>query len=170
MGVLVVRHHLEAHKVSNTGCLAPAVLANAAVTDFGSRRHRFDESALADSGSFVLFPGGIPIADVADEIEQLVVLDGSWSQARRMRARIPEIAALRSVSLGGALPPALTLRRPRRSGELATAVAIADALEATGDLEAAAGIRDAHRRLVARLVRPGRRRPGRAQRIDLRGR
>jgi DTW domain-containing protein YfiP len=67
------------------------------------------------------------------------VLDATWSQARRMFQRIPELRALPRVSLPGR--PAERLREPTVKEGMSTIEALAEALDLLGDGPAAAALR-----------------------------
>lgn len=87
-------------------------------------------------------PLGPPVHDLAKgppepACRHLIVLDGTWSQARRMSHRLQSVARLPRVSLSqvAARP---RLRRPPREGTMATLEAIAYAMgylesESTGN-------------------------------------
>ena len=153
LGVVVVMHPLEVGRRSNTGRLAPAVLVRAEKLVAGPA---LDPAVLARPNTALLWPGGAPAAPARlAAIDQVVALDGTWSQARRMRARIPAITALPSLALP-ARPRQRRLRRPRDPSESSTAEAIAIALELAGDLDAAVALRQACAGLIEVLTRPGR--------------
>ena len=156
--ILVVRHFLERHKMSGTARLVPLAVSGARIVDVGGR-DSVARDQLTDehpSGTFLLFPGGAAVADAAATIRRLVVPDGTWAQARRMRSRVPMLAALPSVSLPEG-SEALRLRDPRYRGELPTAEAIARALEVTGNAAAAALLRELYAKMHRQLTGGGRR-------------
>jgi DTW domain-containing protein YfiP len=77
---------------------------------------------------YLLYPDGEPPAAPPAGPISLVVLDGSWPQARRMLQRIPEVRGLPRLALP---PPAVArprLRRGRDAGEMSTLEAIACAI------------------------------------------
>lgn len=124
--VVVVLHHLEQHKRSNTGKLAAHVLAKGSfvVGESGPARD-------PAPGSYVLFPNAsaIPVADAsARGLVRLVVPDGTWPQAGRLARRDPACAGLPSVSLATSRPSLYGLRRSTRPHALSTFEAIAEAL------------------------------------------
>jgi DTW domain-containing protein YfiP len=89
----------------------------------------------------VLFPGPAP-GPAAPAPERIVVLDGSWSQARRMLQRIPALRALPRLALAppAPAPGAPRLRRPTVDGGVSTIEAMALALARLGEPDAAAGL------------------------------
>jgi DTW domain-containing protein YfiP len=83
--------------------------------------------------------------------DTLVVLDGSWGQARRMLQRIPPLRTMPRLSLP--VRDAERLRRPTVAGGMSTLEAIAAALELLGDAETARALEALHRLAVARSLR-----------------
>src|SRR5690349_17158136 len=81
--VVIVRHHLEQYRSSNSGRLANLALPNSVIVDHGGARGLAVLPPL--SGAWLLFPEGEPtVVAPSPPPEQLVVLDATWSQARRM--------------------------------------------------------------------------------------
>jgi tRNA-uridine aminocarboxypropyltransferase len=123
---VILRHVAERAKASNTARLAGLALENVEI-----REHGAGEAAAAelDAGSWLLYPEGPPWEPARGVPSQLVVLDGTWAQARRMRQRLPALRGLPILSL----PPGhgrdrLRLRRPPRPGAMSTLEAIARAV------------------------------------------
>lgn len=168
--VVVVRHRTEVHRSSNTGWLVGRALQNASVHDFGLLGHPLDLREHVGPHAWVLGPGApvpavrtdAPAGRVANEHGPvMVVLDGSWAQVRTMRARIPPLPSLATLTLSG--PDAATprMRRPLQEGYLATIEAVAAALEWFGDERAGHELRTVFAIQVARM-RQMRGRAGRA--------
>ncbi len=151
--VVIYRHTVERHKMSGTARLIPMAVTGARIVDVGGSgaapRTSVDEAF--ETGTYLLFPGGRTIRSVSG-IVRLVVPDGTWSQTRRMRTRVPALASLPTVSvpLG---PATLRLRDPRRPDELATAVAVARALESLGECSGAAQLLLLYERMHEMLTR-----------------
>ena len=125
--VLVVRHYRERRLGSNSGRLVLLALERARVVDWGLReRPELDFSGdtwvLAAEGGTV--PERMP--------ERIVAMDGSWRQARKMLRRVPGVLELPKLSLKSV--PRLRMRRQHLVNGMATAEAIAMALDAVGDL------------------------------------
>jgi DTW domain-containing protein len=134
--VVVVVHHEEAQKPTNTGLLAARCLASSRVVVTGVRDQPITSSPLGDDDApaALLFPSddATPLTS-SSRIHTLVVPDGTWRQARKMRSRVPGLDALPCVTLappeaGQVEPTAYRLRTERREGGLATLEAIARAL------------------------------------------
>ena len=91
------------------------------------------EALAAPAESYVLFPG--PTArDVStlpsDRPITLVVLDGTWSQARKLLAVNPRLAALPRVGFVPRRPSDYRIRRQPAAGCVSTIEALAEVLEA----------------------------------------
>jgi DTW domain-containing protein YfiP len=128
---VVLRHAKEAHKSTNTARLAALALPGLVIVPWGARGQVWDPAALAAPGTCLLFPGAADEAP-AGVPATLVVLDGTWAQARRMTHRIPGLAALPRLALPTPEPTVQRLRASPHAVGMATLEAIAVAL---GQLE-----------------------------------
>jgi DTW domain-containing protein len=121
--VLIVRHMMERHKPSNTARLAALAIPTCEVVDYGLAAG----APLAfEPGAWLLYPGGETGTGAAPR--QLVVLDGSWPQTRRMAQRIPALRGLPRLSFP-TRPAVERMRRAPLPEGMATLEAIARALE-----------------------------------------
>jgi len=137
--VLLVRHASEIRRTTNSGRWA-ALALGARILDHGTvGSPPLDEHPLTRPGTWVLFPVGEPSRLEAERPSRLVVLDASWTQARRMIQRVPALRALPRLSLP---PPAARerLRAPPHQEGMGTLEAIARAMELLGAPEVAAGL------------------------------
>jgi len=155
--VVLVQHVLEVPKRSNTGQAAAEGLANLERHVHGAPPGAGEApglepawlAALEAPGTWLLFPGG-QTAPPWPAPARLVVLDASWSQARRMVQRLPRLRALPRWSLAVTAPePSLRQAPP---GGLSTLQAIARAVELLEGPEAAEPVHALHRALVARTL------------------
>jgi DTW domain-containing protein YfiP len=90
----------------------------------------------------------------------LIVLDGSWPQARRMILRVPGLRALPRLALPPpASPDRQRLRRPRRTMEMSTLEAVAAAIALLEGADIARPLELLLERFVARCVPANPRRP-----------
>lgn len=125
-------HKDEARKPTNTGQLAAACLANSEVL---VRGHADQPSAPwqtpPGTRSLLLFPADDAIAlDALPPTTQpttLIVPDGTWRQAQRVRSRVPGLCDVPCVVLPAGPPTRYRLRAESRPGGLATLEAIARA-------------------------------------------
>lgn len=149
--LLVLRHVSERLRPTNTARWVALALAGARLVDYGARGALLDEGPLAEPGTCVLWPG--PAAPLAAPPRQVVVVDASWSQARRMLQRIPALRALPRLSLPGPPPGSLRLREPPIAGGMSTLEAVARALELLGEPEPARKLDRIHALSVERGLR-----------------
>lgn len=134
--VLVV-HKDEERKPTNTGLLAARCLEHSEVVVVGDRERPIDAPLVrAGEQGVLLFPAedALPLDELMGSRVNgaaplaLVVPDGSWRQARKVRSRVPGLAALPCATLPEGAPTEYRLRSERREGGLATLEAIARAL------------------------------------------
>lgn len=137
--LVIVRHCSEIPKTSNTGRIAARALPGALLLDHGLPDQPVDLTAHLGEGARVLFPGPTP-RDL-EAVRTLVVLDGTWSQVRSMRHRIPPLGDLPSLSLPAPAVAPLRIRRGIEPEQLATIEAIAAALDLLGEPGPAAQLR-----------------------------
>jgi DTW domain-containing protein YfiP len=149
LSLVIVRHVLEANKVSNSGRLAAAVLPRVEQRCFGSQSQPLHEASLCGPNTWLLYPEGDALcAPPTPAPERLIVLDGTWPQARHMRQRIRALRGLPILSMPRPTTPFERLRRTPRTDQLPTAIAIAAALELLGEPDAAARLRQAWQDLI----------------------
>ncbi len=124
--ILIIRHLFEAHRSSNTARIAHLALPNSRIIDYGGG-YDFDGALLAEPGTWLLHPdpgGSVPEGPP----RRLVLLDGSWRQARKMLLRIEGVRALPRLKLSAPSVPVARLRQPPRADGLSTIEAVAAAL------------------------------------------
>jgi DTW domain-containing protein YfiP len=158
VSILFIQHAFEHHRPTNTGRLAHAMLPGSRLVRFGVRGCPLDLSGLLPTAGrrYVLLraegaqtatrealtpPGGEPVT--------VVVLDGSWQHAVRMRRRIAEVRSAPCLALPPGEPSAWQVRRGRAPDELCT-------LEACARLVAILGQPDDARRMMDILTRVNR--------------
>jgi len=105
--LVIVRHVRESAKSTNTARIAALALPGTEVVEYEG-----PQTELSLGEGWLLFTGGEPLHAGAAPPPKLVVLDGTWRQARRMIARSPALARLRRVSLPA---PAVPLLRGREA-------------------------------------------------------
>lgn len=127
----VIRHVREAGKASNSARVARLAMPSLRLHDYGAPGPRFDPAPLLGPGCALLFPpeedGSSALADPT-RVRSLIVLDGNWSQARRMARRIPGVFLLPRLALPPPDAERARLRRPPTTGGMATLEAIAAAV------------------------------------------
>jgi DTW domain-containing protein YfiP len=144
---LLLQHMVEARKKSNTGQLAVLALANSRLLTYGAPDEALDTAVLSEPGTWLLFPDGPAAPPDVPAPRQLVVVDASWSQARRMTQRIAALRALPRLVLPPPEPGMLRLRDPTHPSGMSTldaiarAVAVLEGPEAATPLEGLAALR-----------------------------
>jgi DTW domain-containing protein YfiP len=125
--IVIVRHHLERHRSSNSGRLAHLALPNSEIIEHGGAGGPAALPRL--DGAWLLYPQGEVAREVpASPPGQLVVLDATWSQARRMYRKLGALRGLPILHLPEAPMAAARLREAPAPGMVSTIEAIAHAL------------------------------------------
>lgn len=136
-----MRHVREHRKSTNTARLAARALQRCKLLTYGDRDFPLDVDSLPRNG-FLLFPealdhsgrpdpNGPPVLDLSEgpppPFDNLIILDGTWAQARRMSHRLEPVAHMPRLSFKE-IPPRARLRRPPMANTSATLEAIGHAL------------------------------------------
>jgi DTW domain-containing protein YfiP len=153
--VVILRHHSERYRSSNSGRLAHLALDGSAMRDlFGPDRAAVDLPITP--GAWLVFPEGEPwTAPPAPRPRELVFLDATWQQARRMRQRVAALRGMPILALattGGAA----RMRRAPRPEQVSTIEAIAAALRLVEGGDAPAALEQLFAVAVERMGRTGR--------------
>lgn len=130
--VVIVMHHVEGRRASNTGRIAAKILG-AEVRLRGLRSDAAPrDPAMPEGRRLVLFPAeGARVLRAEDAREGpivLVVPDGNWRQASRVLQREEAAAGAEIVTLPAGAPSRYRLRRRHKEGALSTFEAVARAL------------------------------------------
>jgi DTW domain-containing protein YfiP len=158
---LVLRHASELSRPTNSGRWAALALANLRLVDYAVDREPLDVASLVEPGDAVLFPSPHP-PRLDPPPSRVLVLDGTWAQARRMIQRIPALQELPRLSIlapavraadpaSAARPP--MRRRPTVRGGVSTLEAIAGALHLLGEPDAARALDALQAEALARAWR-----------------
>jgi len=104
--ILIIRHFRERHLPTSTAWPFPKLLTNAHILDRGIERELPLQNYLnSEYDPYVLFPDDAAIELNADFLAarkkpiQLIVPDGTWSQARKIKKREPLLKNLPSLKL-----------------------------------------------------------------------
>lgn len=127
--VVIVRHHSEKNRSSNSGRLAHYALPNSEIIDHGG----FGGLAKLPSmtGAWLVFPEGEPMTTLPTDRpppSQLVFLDATWSQARRMFRKLAALRGLPILRLPEG-PQAARMREAPTPDRVSTLEAVARALQ-----------------------------------------
>lgn len=136
--VSIIMHHREKHLTSNTAKLATLTLTNAQIFQRGLPEAPFSLEELKitpDTLPLYLFPDEDAL-ELNDEFLQnhpgpyhLIVPDGTWNQAKKVRRREPGLSEILCVKLPDTVKGEYKLRRGVRDDGVCTFEAIAYALE-----------------------------------------
>lgn len=130
--LVLVMHRAEDRKPTNTGRLAAEAMPNSQVIVRGREGDPADEIRLdPDTRPVFLFPheDAVPLESVArvpgdDRPVTLIVPDGNWRQASKVRNRVPGMKSVPCVSLPVGAPSTYRLRSEAHPFGLATVEAI----------------------------------------------
>jgi DTW domain-containing protein len=151
--VVIVRHHLERWRTSNTGRLAGLALSNSAVVDHGAGLVVAADAVPRD-GAWLVYPEGpVTTAAPSPPPATLVIVDATWHQTRRMRQRLPQLRGLPVLHLPIAEMPAARMRESPGPGRVSTIEAIARALRLVEGHAPAAALEALFAKAVQRLDR-----------------
>lgn len=147
-GICLVMHDVEPLKPSNTGWLIADVVPETHA--FSWQRTEVEPALLAllaDPGwqPFVVFPGEYvepervvtQVAPLEGKRPLFILLDATWTEARKMFRKSPYLNGLPVLSLQSELVSRYRLRRSKRSEHLCTAEVAALCLGLAGEAEAA---------------------------------
>lgn len=155
--IVIVRHSQERNRSSNSGRLAHLALPNSLVVEHGG----FDRQPAqlpALEGAWLLFPvGAATSVPPTPPPSTLLVLDATWSQARRMYRRLP-VHQLPVLHLAGDAMAKERLRRSPGPGQLSTIESIAHALRMLEGQDVAAPLERLFEVAVSRAIASGRNR------------
>ncbi len=130
--VVVIAHFKELARTSNTGRLVPICLERGELRKRGLPMQATDVSGLISDRSYWLYPGE-EAQTLTPEVTKdgpitLIVPDGNWTQAGKMRHREPELAHLPQLKLPPGPPSRYRLRKSPDIYRVSTLEAIARAL------------------------------------------
>lgn len=144
--VVLVIHHRELSRSSNTGLLAHQSLVNSDLRIRGEGRETLDLTNLLspDYRALLFYPSEDALELTRELVGhdsrpiQLIVPDGTWRQARKIHVRHPELEHIPRVKISAPNHGIFQMRAQSRPERMATLQAIACALRVIeGDLVAA---------------------------------
>lgn len=158
--LILVMHRREWKKPTATGPLALAVLSNSELRIHGHREQPLDFRDLdsLERRTLLLYPGAeVPVLSRAflsadPRPVNLVVPDGTWSQAARMGKRLPGLEHATMVRLPEGAKSGWGIRREHHPEGLATFEAIARALGIIETAEVQERMEEVFRLMVARTL------------------
>jgi DTW domain-containing protein YfiP len=149
--IVLIRHLTEERLTSNTGRFAALSLPNSELWRYGGGE-AFDVTRLDEPGAALLYCSGPP-RELGFLPTRLLVLDGSFRQARRMYTRVPALRALPELTLPAPKVTPTRLRKSPLPAGMSTLEAIAAALSLLEGAELGAPLWALHAELVRRADR-----------------
>ena len=161
--VVLVAHAAEWRQTSNTGRVAVLTLRDAELAIWGRRDRPLDVALLSreETRAVILHPSGdAPLLAPSGDgrAVRLLVPDGTWRQSARIAKKLAAVPGVERARLDVTPREAPrevsqpSLRVAPSHEQLGTGEAIAAALDALGDHEAATGLRDAVRTMIDRAL------------------
>jgi DTW domain-containing protein len=165
--VIVVRHHKERHKPTNTARLLAAMVPSVQIVHYSGGLVPFDPAQLP-TGTHdvrVLFPreGAVVLGEGEGEAlvappgrasrpRAFILLDGTWHQCSRMSRRLPGVRDLPCVALPPGPPSIFRVRAQHDLRGLCTFEAAVRLWEQLEGAELVAPLRTAFETVVARML------------------
>lgn len=174
---ILVQHASDRHRPTNTGRLVAAMLGGVKVIVYADSTVAFDATPLdrPDRDYRLLFP-----APDAEELTPamvraakaatltLVLLDGTWRQASRMRRRMPRLRTMECVRLPAAAPSSWAIRRANHPERLCTIEAVIRVIALSGQEDEARRMWETMKWIEGRLLYMRGRRPAPPSLEDIR--
>lgn len=150
--LVIIRHMLERQKSTNSARWARAAIPGSELHEWGMEGERLEVENLVVPGTVVLFPASGPTPPPREAPRRLIVVDGSWSQARRILQRSPALRSLPRLSLPPP-PPRVRLRSEKLAEGMSTLEAIAGAYTHLGEAEVGSALLEVFEKAVAKSVK-----------------
>lgn len=155
MKITLLTHFKEFEKRSNTGRVVMDVLGDAAEQVRWDRMNppvRLVEEIEA-GGVALVYPGAVDENDGdLSGITQLIIIDGTWHEARKIHQRSPYLQKIRRISLETGEKSMYNLRKNQKESGLCTAECVIEVLRRSGDVAAAERLQE---RFLAFIRPPG---------------
>lgn len=153
--VLVVRHERESWKSTGTARIAALGMPSLRILDFkeNSEPAKSELPALVGPGTHLLFPTDESAPWDGTAVSRLVLLDGTWRQARRMYAKLPALHAVPKLALPEKVTKVLQLRDSKFEAGRSTLEAIAEAIALLEGAPVGAPLHTLHAAYVERVFR-----------------
>lgn len=156
----LIVHHRERFLTTNTAFLAQRVLKQSKLFFRGIKDNSIDHLSFEEKGhqSLFLFPDeeSLPLDESFMEKYpgpyNLIVPDGSWSQARKFKKRIPYLQTIPSVHIPFKFSSEYYLRRQTKKENLCTYEAIARAYGILEDTETESVMLEIFRNMVSKIL------------------
>ncbi len=140
MNITLLTHFKEFEKRSNTGQLVVDVLGTAAEQVRWDRMvppvHLLED--IAAGGVALVYPGAVDVNAVGLEaISRVVLIDGTWHEARKIHQRSPYLLTIPRIGLSTGVKSRYNLRKNQKEEGLCTAECVIEVLRMFGKHEEA---------------------------------
>jgi len=155
MKITLLTHFKEFDKRSNTGRLVVDVLGSAAEQ---VRWDRMNPPAtlleeIEGGGVALIYPGSMDeTGDDLTDIHQVILIDGTWHEARKIHQRSPYLQKIRRICLQTGEKSVYNLRKNQKESGLCTAECVIEVLRLSGNVAEAERLRE---RFLAFIRPPG---------------
>ncbi len=140
MNFTLLTHFKEFEKRSNTGRLVIDVLGAAAEQICWNRMEPPAQllEEIAAGGVALVYPGvASENSPVRDDITRLVIIDGTWHEARKIHQRSPYLLTIPRIGLTTGVKSRYNLRKNQKEEGLCTAECVIEVLRLFGNHEEA---------------------------------
>ncbi|MCW8128614.1 DTW domain-containing protein [Microbulbifer halophilus] len=145
MKITLLTHQRELHRKTNTGTLALQQCGDMVERVIWERRH--PSPALRDSiecgRAALVYPGGEATSAQMEDFEQVILIDATWQEARKIYNHSPYLRAAPQFALTSDAASRYRLRRNQPEGGLCTAECVIEILRRHGEECAAGRLEDA---------------------------
>ena len=155
MKITLLTHFKEFEKRSNTGRLVVDVLGEAAEQVLWDRLNPSAKllEEIAGGGVALIYPGSMDEAgDDMTGIHQVILIDGTWHEARKIYQRSPYLQDIRRICLSTGEKSVYNLRKNQKEFGLCTAECVIEVLRLSGNIAEAERL---HEQFLAFIRPPG---------------
>ena len=148
---LIVRHWKERRKPSNTGRFVDYALSSARIVDYGAPGETWNPQVLEMPAPVLLFPHPDGL-ECTFRPESVIVVDGSWPQARKLVNKLPGLRNLPRLTVRAPETKRVRLRTPPMAHGVSTIEAVAAALDVLHGSATGEPLRQLYDRIVTGAV------------------
>lgn len=155
MKITLLTHEKEIGKRSNTGQIVLEVLGENAEQLRWDRMNPPQKllEEIDSGGVALIYPGAMEEnGEDLSGITRVILIDGTWHEARKIHQRSPYLQKIRRISLDTGEKSVYNLRKNQKEFGLCTAECVIEVLRNAGDLENAERL---HQRFLAFIRPPG---------------
>lgn len=139
MRITLLTHRRELDRKTNTGALALVQCGNIVERVVWERRNPDPAllEAIERGEAALVYPGGEPTSARPEDFAQLILIDATWQEARKIYNHSPYLQAAPRVALAADSASSYRLRRNQPDGGLCTAECVIEILRQCGEDKAA---------------------------------